>query len=523
MNILTAGQMREVDRRTIEECGIPGVVLMENAGRRVVEAIVQRFARPENERIVVVCGRGNNGGDGFVVARLLRNLGARPKAFLLAAKHEVRGDAALNLGIAERLELDIVETVSAAARARLKKELRAATIVVDAIFGTGLSKPVMGPAAEVIREINASPANKIAIDIPSGLSSDTFKIIGPAVRADLTVTLGAPKVAALLLPAEEYIGQLIVADIGIPPALLNGTEFTLRLAEAEDVVPFFRSRPKDGHKGTFGHVLVLAGSRGKTGAAALAGKAAYRSGAGLVTVAAPESCLPAIARTMAELMTEPLAETREGTVAEAARPRLAALLPGKDALVVGPGLSTNPETAELIRRLLPNVRARVVIDADGLNLLAGHLDVLKRMARPPVLTPHPGEFGRLVGLSVPDVLDDRLALASRFAADHRVILVLKGYRTLVAGPDGRVSVNPTGNPGMATGGSGDVLSGVLGAFLAAEKDAFGAAVAAVYLHGAAGDAAAADLGQRALVAGDMIKYLPRAVKALEDAAAGRGL
>jgi len=519
MKILTAGQMREVDRRAIEEYGIPGPVLMENAGRAVVAEMRRRHAWLPGERIVIVCGRGNNGGDGFVVARHLQNLGARPKVFLLAEKSEVKGDAALNLGIADKLGLDIVEVVSEAGRTRLKKEVQSATIIVDAIFGTGLSKPVEGFAAEVIKDVNASPAKKIAIDIPSGLSSDTFNIIGPAVRADLTVALAAPKIAHIFPPAGEYVGTLAIAGISIPQVLFESPDLKLYESETEDIEPYFRPRPKNGHKGTFGHVLILAGSRGKTGAAALAGKAAYRSGAGLVTIATPESCVSAIARTMSELMTEPLAETKEGTIAEAALPRLTELLSGKDALVIGPGLSTHPETSSLVRKLLPKVRMPAIIDADGLNILAGNLDVLKKMSRPPVLTPHPGEFGRLVGMSVPEVMNDRLGLASRFAAQHRVILVLKGYRTQVSHPDGRMAVNPTGNPGMATGGSGDVLSGICGAFLAAEKDAFGATVAAVFIHGAAGDEAARHVGQRAMVAGDMIKFLPAAMKRMEDEAA----
>ncbi len=523
MKILTAGQMREIDRRAFEEFGIPGVLLMENAGRRVAEEVRSLRGNLAEERIVIVCGRGNNGGDGFVAARHLFNLGARPRIFLLAGKNEVKGDAALNLDIVLRLGLEIVEVTAAAGRSRLnlKRALREATVIIDAIFGTGLSKPAAGLAAAVIGDINESPAETIAVDLPSGLSSDTFAVIGPAVRADATVALGAPKIAHVFPPAEDYAGRLVVAEISLPPVLLASPELKLEMAGPENAGPFFRPRPRSGHKGTFGHVLILAGSRGKTGAAVLAGKAAYRSGAGLVTIATPESCVPAVARTMSELMTEPLPETEEGTIAGAARPRLERLLSGKDALVVGPGLSTHPETAALVRSLLPGVRIPTVIDADGLNILVGKLGFLKKTARPPVLTPHPGEFGRLLGRSVPEVLNDRLALASRFAAEHRVLLVLKGYRTLVAGPDGRVSVNPTGNPGMATGGSGDVLSGLLGAFLAAEKNAFGAAVASVYLHGAAGDIAAAELGQRAMVAGDILKALSRAMKVLEDAAGGR--
>jgi NAD(P)H-hydrate epimerase len=389
-----------------------------------------------------------------------------------------------------------------------------ASIVVDAIFGTGLDKPLAGLYAAAVEDINRSPAFRVAVDIPSGLSSDTFETIGPSVRADLTVALAAPKIAHIFPPAAERVGELVVAPIGIPPALLEDPALKLELVEEEAVRPFFRKREKDTHKGTYGHVLVVAGSLGKSGAAALAGRAALRPGAGLVTVAAAAGVLPSIARSMAELMTEPLAETPERTIAAGALARAAVLLRGKNAVLVGPGLTTNPSTAEFVLGLLPKIKGPCVIDADGLNIVAGKLDVLGRMAGPVVLTPHPGEFARLVGLDNAAVVRRRLALVPEFAAKHGATVVLKGYRTLIASPDGRVFVNPTGNPGMATGGTGDVLGGMIASELAQEKDTLGAVIAAVYAHGLAGDIAAERLGEKALVAGDIIRYLPAAMKAL---------
>ncbi len=515
MKILTSREMREIDRIAIEELGIPGVVLMENAGLRVVRALRGRFEDLASERIVVVAGKGNNGGDGFVVARHLANLGARPEVVLLAAREEIKGDAAVNMAVALKMGVPVIEVRAAADWKKARIAVFHATVVVDAIFGTGLMKPIEGLYAEVVGDINKSSAFTVAVDIPSGLSADTFELVGPSVEADLTVALAAPKIAHIFPPAAERAGELVVAPIGIPPSLLDKPDLKLELVEEAAVRPFFRKRKKDTHKGTYGHVLVVAGSLGKTGAAALAGKAALRAGAGLVTVATAAGVLPSIARSMAELMTEPLAETPERTIAAAALSRAGALLKGKNAVLVGPGLSTNASTAEFVLGLLPKIKAPCVIDADGLNIVATRTGVLARMAGPVVLTPHPGEFARLVGRPNAEVVRHRLELVPEFAATHGVTVVLKGYRTLVAGPDGRVFVNPTGNPGMATGGTGDVLGGMIAAELAQEKDALGATLAAVYAHGLAGDVAAERLGEKALVAGDIIRYLAPALRALE--------
>ncbi len=514
MKILTSREMREIDRTAIEDLGIPGVVLMENAGLQVVRTIRELFPDPEGLRIAVVAGRGNNGGDGFVVARHLFNLGVCPEVLLLAAKAEVKGDAATNMGIALRSGIPVIEVLTPAAWRKARAKVLQATIIVDALFGTGLDKPLTGLFALAVADISRARGFRIAVDLPSGLSADTFRTIGPCVLADVTVALAAPKIAHVFPPAADAVGELVIAPIGIPPALFDRPELKLEMIERETVRPYFAERKKDSHKGTYGHLLAFCGSVGKTGAAALAGKAALHMGAGLVTVATAESALAVVARSMAELMTEPLAETPKRTIAREALPRAVELLEGKSAVLLGPGLSTDPSTADFVRGLLEKVRIPMVIDADGLNILASDPDILRRLRGPVVLTPHPGELARLTSLSVAEVLERRLTLAPAFASKFGVYLVLKGYRTLTAAPDGRVFVNPTGNPGMASGGTGDVLSGMIASQIIQEKDPLGAVLSAVYLHGLAGDLAAEKAGERALVAGDIIRNIPKALAGL---------
>lgn len=514
MKVLTSKQMKEIDRTAIEEIGIIGPILMENAGLQIFRSIIMRFSEILKESVVIIAGKGNNGGDGLVVARHLFNQGCNPHVLLLANKKELRGDAGLNLRIAEKTGIRITEVPSLEKWRTKRKTLAQATIIVDAIFGTGLTKPAEGMYASVIEDVNKSKAFKVAVDIPSGLSSDTFRIIGPCVKADLTVTLAAPKVAHVFAPAEEFVGELVVADIGIPPFLFESEELKLELVEKKTVLPYFRSRKKDTHKGTYGHLLIISGSLGKTGAASMAAKAALKMGAGLVTVGTPESCLPIIARSMAELMTEPLPETPEKTLSSEALDKIVDLLEGKDGLMIGPGISTHLSTAELVLSLMSKIKVPTVFDADALNILASRPELFKSLPQPAVLTPHPGEFARLIGLSTKEVVDNRLELSARFAQEHKVFLVLKGYKTLIATPEGNVYINPTGNPGMASGGSGDVLSGMIASMIIQEKNLLEAILAAVYVHGLSGDIGAERLGEKALTAGNLITYLPSALKRL---------
>lgn len=515
MKVLTAAEMKEIDRKTIEEIGIPGPVLMENAGLQVVRALKEKFPEPQKERIVIVAGKGNNGGDGLVVARHLFNQGCNPLVFLLASKAEIKGDAAINLKITASTGVPIVEVNSIQEWKKQRLYLFQSTIIIDAIFGTGLMKPAENLYAVAIEDINRARGFKISIDIPSGLSSDSYQLIGPCVKANLTVTLGVPKIAHIFPPAEEYVGELIVADISIPRFLFDDKKLNLELVEKNTLYPYFRKRKKDTHKGTYGHLFILSGSMGKTGAAAMAGKAALKMGAGLVTVGTPASCLPIVARSMMELMTESLAETEEKTISSQALPKVFELLEGKDAILLGPGISTHPSTSELVLSLIPKIKIPAVIDADGLNIISHRPDILRSIQAKTVLTPHPGEFARLLGCSTKEVVERKLDLVPSFAEKYGVYLVLKGYRTLVAAPDGRVFINSTGNPGMATAGSGDVLSGMIGSLIMQEKDFLGAILAAVYVHGLSSDLAVARLGERFLTAGDIIRYFPQAMKAME--------
>jgi len=518
MKVLTAAQMRAIDRKTIEEIGIPGPVLMENAGLRVAAVVRGMVQKKEGRKLVVVAGRGNNGGDGFVTARHLHNDGYSVETILLGRVEDLKGDALLNARIIRNMGLSTIEAENAERWTQCRPVLHGAGAVVDAVFGTGLVKAAGGLFAAAIEDINACRGSKIAVDVPSGLSSDTFQIPGPAVRADVTVALAAPKICHVLPPAENYVGRLVIADIGIPSELLRSEDLRLEMAEEMMILGLYRKRPRDSHKGSFGHLLVIGGSVGKTGAAALVGKAALKAGAGLVTVAVPRSGLAAVARSMDELMTEPLPETADKTIAPEAVDRCLELCRGKDGLVLGPGLSTHPETARFLRDFLPRARLPLVLDADGLNILAANPDLFSSLPRPAVLTPHPGEFGRLEGTSAADVLERRLELVPEFARRHDVVLVLKGYRSLTASPDGRMFINSTGNPGLATGGSGDVLSGLIGGQLVQDRDALKAALAGVYSHGLAGDLAADKVGQKALTATDIIRFLPRAIQSLEDRA-----
>lgn len=514
MKVLTSKQMQGIDRKAIKDLGIVGPILMENAGVQIFNEIITRFPAIQAEKIVIVAGRGNNGGDGFVLARHLHNRGCRPQVILLAKKVELKGDAALNAGIADRIGIAIIEAPTEKSWASQKRKIRQATVIVDAIFGTGLTKPAGGRFVKVIEDINRSKAYKVAVDIPSGLSSDTHRIIGPCIKADLTVCLAAPKIAHVFMPAEDYIGELVIGDIGVPPFLFEDPNLKLEMIEKKHILPYYKPRKRDGHKGNYGHLFILSGSLGKTGASIMAGKAALKMGAGLVTVGTPQSCLPIVARGMVELMTEPLPETPEKTFSFEALDKSLELLKGKDALMLGPGISTNSSTAEFVLNLLPRVKVPLVLDADALNILAEKPKILKKLRKPAVLTPHPGEFARLLGVSNKEVLDRKLELVPKFAQKYGVFLVLKSYRTLTGTPDGRVFINPTGNAGMASAGTGDVLSGMIASMIIQEKNLLLATLAAVYVHGLSGDIGVAKIGEKPLTAVNLIQYLPAAIKTL---------
>ena len=505
MKFCTAAEMRRLDEKTISECGIPGVVLMENAGRGASVLVLKHFGELGRRLVAVICGRGNNGGDGFVMARVFHGWGARVRIFLLGEREKVGGDARINLEAAMNMGLEIVEIKDESHLELL--DLTGADLIIDAILGTGLSSEVRGLFRDVIERINSSPAPVAAVDMPSGLDSDTGRVMGTAVAADLTVTFGLPKVGLLLPPGEELAGRLEVVDIGIPPHVLAeadpGKEILL-----EDNLRLLDPRARDGHKGHYGHVLIVAGSAGKTGAAAMTGLAAARSGAGLVTLAVPASLNPILEEKVTEVMTEPLAEDEPGFLSKLSAEQVLELSAGKSVLALGPGLSTRPGAEDLIRVLVEECELPLVIDADGLNALAGGSDLLKKAKREVVLTPHPGEMSRLVGCSTVKVQEDRLGTAVEFAKDYGVVLVLKGYRTVVAAPDGRLFLNSTGGPYMASGGMGDVLTGMIAGLAAQGLSCLDAARLGVFAHGLAADLTAADQGQIGLLASDILERLP---------------
>jgi NAD(P)H-hydrate epimerase len=511
MRVLNTAQMREADRCTIEDIGVPSLVLMENAGRQVVAAMEAAFDDLASRRVAILCGRGNNGGDGFVVARTLAQRGISCSVFLFGQVVEVRGDARVNLEILGRLGVAIVEIIDAQAWELHYSEVSRSDLIVDALFGTGLKTALSGLFETVVADVNGLPIPVVAIDVPSGLSADTHQIIGQAIDATLTVTMAAPKLPLILPPAERQVGDLVIADIGIPSHVIDELEGpSLSVLTREVMRELIQGRAPDSHKGDFGHVLVVAGSLGKTGAAHLAALGALRSGAGLVTVATSRSALPTVAAMAPEYMTEPLDETASGAIDLSGLERVLEL--AGDVIALGPGLGRAPGTAAFVCGLVERAGVPLVLDADALDAFADDPDrLMGRDGMDLVVTPHPGEMARLLGVSVEQVQADRVESARAFAETHRVHVVLKGHRTIVATPGGNAFVNLTGNPGMATGGTGDVLTGMVAAWLAQLLDAEAAAKVAVYLHGLAGDLAEADEGEIAMTATDLAGHLGDAV------------
>ncbi|MCA1618146.1 MAG: NAD(P)H-hydrate dehydratase [Acidobacteria bacterium] len=546
--ILTAAEMREVDRLTTERFAVPSLLLMQAAADASAREIAAHFSHDlRGKTFQILCGRGNNGGDGAALARALLTAGARVDVVLFGRTEESKGDARVNFDIVRRLAgfdagsdhrpppLSFAECADVAAWEALASARHGYDVIVDALFGTGLTRPLEGVFAKVVAHLgllrgarnhagHAAPLF-VSLDLPSGLNADSAAPTGPAVRADLTVTYTAPKPANVLPPASHMGGRLVVADIGSPPALVEAAQSKLFLAEASDARAWLEATryAPDSYKNTHGHALVVAGSRGMTGAAVLCAGAAMSAGAGLVTLAAPESAVPAAAaRLMPEVMTAALNETDAGSISADASAQLMRLTERATVVAVGPGLTHDSHsTRRFVREAVERRTTPVVVDADGLNALAPWPAELKGTPEAPVvLTPHAGEMLRLLGASDSAALKERTHVVAGFAAAHGLYVVLKGTRALIAAPDGRVFVNPTGNAGLGTAGSGDTLTGVITGFLAQEfagggRDALAASVAAVYVSGLAGDFAARQLGMRTMVASDVRKYLGAAVRALD--------
>ncbi len=522
MKVLTAAQMREADRLTTERNGIPSVELMENAGTAIADFLREQFPDFAKRKILVLCGKGNNGGDGMVVARKLRESGSSAIVFLFANPGSVQGDAAANLKRWQQSLGELYVVTSDAEWASARPALSEADLIVDALLGTGLRGPVEGLLGAVIADLNEAREKDrgktivVSVDMPSGLASDSQDFGGPVVNADYTVTLTAPKVGQLVLPHSQCCGVLLVRDIGTPPELLESDpHLKIHWIEPEEfrALPFVRDPVAN--KGSYGHALIVAGSLGKSGAAILSARGALRSGAGLVTVATPQDVLPIVAGGMPEMMTAALAATEAGTASlrNLDYGRFAEILKGKSVLAIGPGLSMQNETQQFIRSVVGESQIPVILDADGLNAYDGMAETLtERHASAMALTPHPGEMARLIGMTVKEVQARRLDVALEAAGRWRAHVVLKGFHTILATPSGRAFINTTGNPGMATGGTGDVLTGILAGLTAqfGIEDWARVLSLGVYLHGLAGDIAASRVGQAPLIASDLIDAIPEA-------------
>ena len=508
MRLVTAAEMQALDSRAINELGIPGIVLMENAGRLTTEALVGHYGNPRAKTVTIFAGPGNNGGDGLVIARHLHQKGCNVRIYFLVSADKLKGDAAANLKIIKHLDISCEEILNSNTAEKIK--LDNSQVVVDALFGTGLKREIHGHFATIIEQINQCGRPIVSVDIPSGLNSDNGQILGSAVRADLTVTYGQAKLGQFCHPGTELCGRLEIVDIGIPPRLTDEAEIRAE-ALTSAVNDFLPRRPQAGHKGTFGHVLAVAGSSGKTGAALLSVKAALRSGTGLVSLCVPRSLNCIFETSLPEAMTIPLTETEKHILTVENGKAIQEAAQDKKAIILGPGLGTHPKTIALVRDLYRRLKQPMVVDADALNSLA-MIQKMENASGERILTPHPGEMARLIGRSTREIQADRVNKARDFAVSHQVYTILKGAGTVIAGPDGKIAINQTGNPGLATGGSGDVLAGLVAGLLAQGLSPWQAACLGVYLHGLAADQLVARLGiNSGFLAGELADELPAAM------------
>jgi NAD(P)H-hydrate epimerase len=516
MKIVTAAEMREIDRTTIEEYGIPSLVLMERAGLAVAAKVKEVCA---GRKVLVLCGSGNNGGDGLVAARRLYNEGYRVKVIMLGKAASFSSDCKTQYLTAKKTGIPI----------EIRKSLDSIDLhgafVIDAIFGTGLSRPVTGDLTALFRSLNKAEVPVLSVDMPSGISSDTGEILGEAIKADHTVTFGLPKRGHYLYPGAEYAGGLCVEDIGFPAKLIRSNALRTELMEQERAVFLIPERPRNSYKGDYGHVFVLAGSRGRTGAALMTAKACLRTGSGLLTLGVPESLVDIFQGRVTEEMTLPLPDKGNGTLDDKAIESILGFASqNADIIAIGPGIGVSPDTERIVSRLVQTSPVPMVIDADGLNSLKNSIKILRNAKSPIIITPHPGEMVRLLnhkseagsqqsGLRT-KIEKERITTAVSFSQETGVYVVLKGVPTIVAAPEGDVYINTTGNPGMATAGSGDVLTGIISSLAGQGLTPLNAAALGVYLHGRAGDEAAKVKGEHSLIASDIIEYLSDTIRSM---------
>ncbi|NOZ87880.1 MAG: NAD(P)H-hydrate dehydratase [Deltaproteobacteria bacterium] len=515
--LATAVEMRELDRKAIEERGTPGVVLMENAGRGCAEVAIDMLEEVQGERAAVFCGPGNNGGDGFVVARHLSNKGIGVDLFMLAPESKVKGDALINLKIiASGPEIKPIQIASEDDLTRQEARITAADLIVDAMFGTGLGREVSGLFLQVVELINEQDKPVVSVDMPSGLCSDTGIPLGWAVQASATVTFGCLKRGQAIFPGADYCGDLYLADIGFPSSLLDDAGIPVWFMGMDSALELLPDRPEDGHKGTFGHVLLIAGRQGFSGAAALAGMGALKAGAGLATVAGTKEGLAASMAHAPELMGHTIEIDNTGEPTDDSLSNLVERANTMDAVAIGPGLGTGEYARKLVHAVLNNVKKPIVLDADAVNVLAGSSDILKKAEAEVILTPHPGEMARLLARKTSEIQADRIELARKVSRDMGVHVVLKGARTVCAEPGGSAWVVPTGNHGLATAGSGDVLTGIIAGLAAQKVEPLDAGRLGAFIHGLAGDLAADEFGPRCITAGNVLEKIGEAFQALEE-------
>lgn len=511
MFLVTARQMSRMDKNTIEEYGIPGAVLMENAGRGATRILLSKFGNLTEKKIGIVAGSGNNGGDGFVIARYLAEHGYTPEVFLLGSVKKVKGDAALNLDLLSELNIPVTEITDQETFAIQQSAMLKCGLWVDAIFGIGLNADITGFFKTVIELINQTKKPVLSIDIPSGLHPDTGLPQGISIKADVTATFGYAKTGLVTFPGIDYCGCIEIVDIGIPKHIEVKEALSTQLLTPEKISACYRPRNSNEHKGTTGHLLVFAGSTGKTGAAALTSQAAARTGSGLVTLCTPESVNPVLETLLPEVMTIPLPESKNGELSKQAYNIAIEASESKNCITAGPGLGTLQQTRELINTIITLTDKPIVLDADALNIISKDTSVLKKIKGPAILTPHPKEMERLTGLSVTEIQKNRVKAAGDFAKRHGVYLILKGARTIIAHPDGQIFINPTGNPSMASGGMGDVLTGMISGFLAQGYPVADSTHMGVYLHGAAADILSSEKGPIGITASDVVNEIPRLI------------
>ena len=506
--------MKEIDKRAVKNFSIPALLLMENAGMALAEKAKEMLKDIVQPSVAVISGKGNNGGDGLVAARHLKKSGIDVTVYLIGRKRDLKGDAKVNLNIAGKF-LPIIELTGREIWGKMKNKLQFCDLVIDAIVGIGAKGKMSGTPAAAITAVLECGKPVLCADVPSGLDCDRGVPLGVCVRGNETVTFGFPKAGLLRYPGVNFAGNITVADIGLPGELLQSKKASLYLLEEKEIASALPPRPGDGHKAAMGHVLVLAGSRGYTGAASLTCMGAFRSGCGLVTLGIPRSLNTIFETKLTEVITKPLPETEAITLGLEAENEILDIAGRVQSLAIGPGLAKHPEMQALVRKLIMTVSKPMVIDADGLNILEGDISVLGKRQAPTVITPHPGEMGRMLGIKADQVQKERINISKEMSTKHEIVTVLKGAKTIIAGTDGNVFINPTGNPGMATAGTGDILTGVISSLIARGMDCLEAAKAGVFIHGLAGDIAAEAVGEESLIAGDLLNCLPEAFKSLQ--------